>query len=146
MIFVLRIPLVESVLIVMVIVVFTLIVVISVLVVALSVSFSVALSHCGVRRQQEYSEHAGGHPFHRSHGYSPPKVGSSSLASREALACLGWEDLSGLPLGPWYSDNLPFVVTSSREIFGEQVWWRAGSVTGQAERRSLQRQRVKMAA
>jgi hypothetical protein len=103
MIFVLRIPLVESVLIVMFIVVFTLIVVISALVVALSVSFSVAL---------------------------------------EALVCLGWEDLSGSPLGPWYSDNLPFVVTSSREIFGEQVWWRAGSVTGQAERQSPQRQRV----
>jgi hypothetical protein len=53
MIFVLRIPLVESVLIVMVIVVFTLIVVISVLIVALSVSFSVALSHCGARRHKE---------------------------------------------------------------------------------------------
>jgi hypothetical protein len=53
MIFVLRIPLVESVLIVMVIVVFTMIVVISVLVVALSVSFSVALSHCGAHRHKE---------------------------------------------------------------------------------------------
>ena len=58
-------------------------------------------------------------------------MGSSSLASREALACLGWEDLSGSPLSPWYSDNLPpFAVTCSLEIFGEQVCWRPAPLQG----------------
>jgi len=79
MIFMLHVPSVEGLLIMMVIVMFALIVV-SVLVVALSVSFSVSLRHRGACWEQEYSQHAGGHPFRRGHGYAPPKVGSSILA------------------------------------------------------------------
>lgn len=71
MILVLHIPLMEGVRIVAIVIALTLIVVISVFVVALSVPFSIALGHRGARRQQEYSQHAGGHPFRCFHSYAP---------------------------------------------------------------------------